>query len=296
MLMACGGKRSVGRLPGTDARLDSTVDQRPDAMLEVQSAVDAGTDAGTDAAADTAVLAGRAALSWLGSSPPTLAAGQPIVINFVIESIGALNQVPFELTADLVGQNWPFTIVDSNQHPLTPPQVVLDIGQRASFAVRVAPPAGSTGQQFFVSAAATAGGVTGSSGLLAFTVGSPAPQPDPSFRLDLVGDPTVTNGAAFMNGDTIVAPLGSTLVLHFEVTFAADASASLSTSVDLLAGTVGWQTGASLQSFGPLPNQTQTLDVALRPQTTANAGFVRLNITNSTTQTIQSRVFAVRTN
>jgi hypothetical protein len=289
---ACGGSSAVGHPDGGVNSDTGEVGEEgsPD------TAVDGGADAGgADADAGTNQIAGDVVVVWLGSSPATLAAGQPMFFDFELSSVIFQDHVAFALGADLLEQPFTFSIVDANHAPLTPPQLVLDTGQTARFAVRVDAPAGSDGQEFLLAATAEASpSAAGTSGLIAFTVGSAAPQPDPSYTLQINGRLTNYNGATFQDGDTIVAPPGSSVIVPFDILFAQDATAPLTTSVDLLPPASGWMFDVSVQTVNIPPSRGQSVDFAVAPGDAPTAGFIRINFTNTLTQQVQSRTFAVR--
>jgi hypothetical protein len=59
---------------------------------------------------------------------------------------------------------------------------------------------------------------------------------------------------------------------------------------------MGWLFDMSLQTINIPPNRTQILDLTVGPGQNPTTGFIRMTLTNTATQQVQSRVFALQTN
>jgi hypothetical protein len=245
-------------------------------------------------------LEGFVGVAWTDTSPATLAAGQPVYVGFNLKSELTLNQTTLTLAASVTDTSlgalpWPLAILDGSHNPIQPPALVLDVNQTAPVVVRVDPPSGSDGTQFFVvlTESPPIAALSGTSGLLAFTVGSAAPQPDPSYALVFADAAPGSGMPSLVNGDTIAAASNEYLSIDFEI-WPGGADVTLNAAAHFLAGTTGWLESLTPGALQVVAGGGTVLELAVGPDTSPTPGFVELDVTNAATGAMQSRLFAVQ--
>ena len=186
-------------------------------------------------------LQGSVLVNWLGVEPATVTAGQPATFRYRIES-RANARATWLIAPDIdVATNAPawnaaVRVLDSFGSELPSRQIVdLVAGESRNFSVRLAPvPAGTSGASFGLSVTATAGGISGLSGVQPFVVGTPAAPPDPTFTASLI--PDFSSGA--LSGSTLTVPGGQNRQVAIDL--ALTAAGDYSVTRPISAGTTGW--------------------------------------------------------
>ena len=158
----------------------------------------------TDCNVPSQVLAGAVDVIFNGTTPATPAANSPLLYAFRLRSRANLAasfaiQPVITVAANLSDWQSRVQVLDQNQNLMANNQISVAAGQEVPFFVQINPvPPGTNGTQFSLTVTASAGGVTGSPGLLTNTVGQAGEQPDNNITLNfssaevLIGTGTIT--------------------------------------------------------------------------------------------------------
>ena len=185
-------------------------------------------------------LQGMIMAEWISVDPATVLPGGPATFVYRITS-GTNNAAVWSLNAlvDVVANpaawNSQLRIRDTAGNNLNPAQVSLAPGQQIDVQVHIpALPTGTNNVTFGVSISATSAGVTGSSGLRQFVVGTLTPPPDLTMTLTTV--PALSNGA--LVGSTLTVPGAQQRPLAIAAVLTLTGVYNVTRSV--LGGATGW--------------------------------------------------------
>ncbi len=186
-------------------------------------------------------LQGNVTVEYLGVTPTTITPGQAATFRYLIRS-GTNNRATWSISpqisvaANAQAWNSQLSLLDENGSTITSDQITLDPGEERNFLVRIATvPAGTNGVQFGLVVDAQANGITGSSGIRQFTVGTADVPPDSSITLAL--QPAASSPGALV-GSTLTVPGGASRTLAIAATFTVAGIYTLTRNV--LGGATGW--------------------------------------------------------
>lgn len=185
-------------------------------------------------------LQGALVVEWVSVNPATVVPGQPAT--FVYGLLAGTNKGALwslvgsvDVATNAAAWNAQVRLLDNQGNVLNPAQLALEAGQRANVQVQIlSVPASTAGVTFGVTLTGTAEGITGSSGIRQFTVGTPTPPPDLAISLATV--PALSQGA--LVGNTLTVPGGASRPLGISVDLTVAGVYTISRSV-LGTGT-GW--------------------------------------------------------
>lgn len=233
-------------------------------------------------------LQGIAVVTWQSVTPSTVVAGQAADFRYRIESRvntqATWTLIPaVAVETNATAWNSQLRVLNDAGSEITSRQIVLDPLVPVFVVVRLAQvPAGTGGVQFGLSLDVSAQGVTGTSGVQSFTVGTPTPLPDPAIvSFAPMSNPT---GGTLVGGDLTV-PVGNTATFTLRAVFRTAASFTITRT--LPSGATDWTVAAD-----PLTGDTVTITQAeidagggtatkfleFRASPTANAQTRRLSI------------------
>jgi len=202
-------------------------------------------------------LHGIALVTWQSVAPTTVAAGQQADFRYRIES-RVNTRATWTLTptvtvaANPTAWNSQLRILDDGGNEITSGQIALDPLVPVFVVIRIVQvPTGTAGVQFGLSLEASAQGVTGTSGIKNFTVGTPTPTPDPAI---VSFDPISAIGGT-LSGNNLTVPGGTTATLNLRAVF--NTATSFTIDPTLPSGTSDWNVTAD-----PLTGHTVTITQA----------------------------------
>jgi len=229
-------------------------------------------------------LQGIAVVTWQSVTPSTVVAGQAADFRYRVES-RVNTQATWTLTplvtvaTNATAWNSQLRILNEAGGEIPSRQIVLDPLVPVLVVVRIAQvPAGTLGVEFGVSLDVTAQGVSGGSGVQSFTVGTPAPTPDPAI-VSLAPMPNPTGGT--LVGSDLTVPAGTTATFSLRAVF--NTAAAFSITLMLPTGTSDWTVAAD-----PLTGNAVTVTQA---EINAGGGTATkfLEFTATPTATAQTR-------
>lgn len=230
----------------TDTQLDFEIPQVP-GLAESGTSVDLVVLNQTESVTRSVVLRprqnplqGTVTVEWRSVDPATVLPGGPATFVYRITS-GTNNSAVWSLSAlvdvatNAAAWNSQLRLRDAGGNPISPAQVTLAPNQSIDVQVHIpAVPSGTNNVSFGVAVTANSAGITGSSGLRSFVVGTPTPPPDLTMNLSTV--PALSNGA--LAGSTLTVPGGQsrTLAILAQVSVAGVYTVTRS----VLGGANGW--------------------------------------------------------
>jgi hypothetical protein len=220
-------------------------------------------------------------------TPTTITAGQNATFAFVLRSRANLDatcsvNATVNVSANQAAWQSNLQIMDSSGNILPSGQILVPAAQTAKFSVGIAPiPLGTDGTQFSITVNLVAGTTTGTSGPWAtLTVGSTAPQPDPTISLNYSS--SQVQGTGTVTASQISLSSGGAAKISLNATFSIAGNYNLT-----LSPAPNWQP-ALLPSTTPTPypiTQQQlsnpqglasvTLDFTVQRQNGASSGQIQ---------------------
>ncbi len=248
-------------------------------------------------------LQGIAVLSWQDVAPSTFNPGDNPIFRYRIESrvnrraTWTLNPT-ISVAANSAEWNNRLSVLDEAGEVITSRQIVLDPLVPTQVSVRINEvPAGTDGVEFGLDLTATAAGVTGSSGVSTFTVGTAVEDPDPAIDLTLMPNPD----GGTLAGSNLTVPAGGSaeFVVRGEFTVAATYDIALNlpsgatdwtVTPDIFTGTATTVTQAEINAGGGTATKFLTFSA------TPNPGAEERQLTIVLQRTGESRVGTVGLN
>jgi hypothetical protein len=195
-------------------------------------------------------LQGNVTVEYLSVTPTTVTAGQPATFNYRIQS-GTNNRATWSINPQVsvatnaAAWNAQLRVLDASGSEIASRQIDLDPGQQRNFSIQIATvPAGTSGVQFGLSVNVSANGITGSSGIRQFTVGTADVPPDSTITLAL--QPALSFGA--LVGSTLTVPGGQSRDLAIAAQFTVSGTYNITRTV------LGTATGWTVTPISGTPN------------------------------------------
>ena len=186
-------------------------------------------------------LQGNVTVEYVNVTPTTILPDQPATFGYRIRS-GTNNRATWSIAprvsvaAGGAAWNSQLGVLDDTGGVIASRQITLDPGEERNFSVRIGTvPAGTNGVQFGLVVNAQADGISGSSGIRQFTVGTADVPPDASITLAL--QPAASSAGALV-GSTLTVPGGASRTLAIAATFTVAGTYTLTRNV--LGGATGW--------------------------------------------------------
>lgn len=166
------------------------------------------------------ILFGDVDVIWLAVSPTTIQPDQPATFQYRIRSRASaeadfLIDPVIAVAANQSVWQGRLQVLDGSLNPLSGRLIHLTPTQEAVFHVRITSvPSGTAGVNAELSVTASSGGVTGTSGAIAFQVGQPMETPDVTITLT----PTGLIGPGTLVGDTLTLAASASTRVRFLLT------------------------------------------------------------------------------
>jgi hypothetical protein len=231
------------------------------------------------------VLTGAVDVIANGTVPTTPVPGT-FTLNFRLRSRASIDTT-FAIDPVVSVPAWQASVqvLSAGQAVLSNRQILLAAGAETTFAVRLTIPPGTNGTAFNVNVNASSGEVGGTSGAQPFTVGSAAPQPDPTITLGF-GSAQVF-GVGTVTSSKITLAQGASATVHLSASFTQPVAHDI-TAV-FLGGATNWE-AARVVATTPSPMTitagelaatgvaAKTLDFGVRPLAGATNGKIEFRI------------------
>jgi hypothetical protein len=250
------------------------------------------------------VTMGNVYVDYLGVDTTTVSAGQHLNVSLRIQS-KATGAALFTLTPHLsppalLDAQWTIRVL-SNGQALSGDQIQLVPNVPVPITLDVSIPDSASGT-FYAGLSANSGIVTGTSGLLDFTIGQPVRQHDSTIAIDYMAFRTDQPGSILFQSDTLSIPrsyVGSNsgAILRFDVTISATGNYSVEADVTSASGWMAAEYSSTIPTPPAVAGSPTLYSVeyyVLAGLSAVTSGYVRLIVKNTATGGYQSRVFAVQ--